>query len=552
MLENHKDLDRGRMKAYDGSLELSEKDSWLVLKNAKYQQIGYRYLNEGENISLGAKFRFSLHVIRIGNQSKPIVQALSSSDTVDIPLVTDVSVVTSNSVVPPVSGVINAAVSVDNNPLVEKANELSISVYDSISLGLDFSHGMNFAKETRRNFHLDVHPSGDSGHFIMVVSFGRSQFRLSEDNVGLVLESVLGGFCDSFKVSALSERVFSFCVSSKRVGFQILKLRKFVCPKFKCFFHLWGRGGPNWKREFKNWQKECDEEWTLISPSKRRVQLGLSALKKPAPKSIMRPPAGSYRKKLNFAESLCYEACNGYQDAKLPKKTGVLIHDSVAVPSKAIIPFGNFNTDSVVNAATSSSGTRHESVSEELHSDLNDNLDGLKQLVDDMAFQFWECSRCLSMGHKVSACTNDIRCKKCFPYGHIGKSCFNSLAKKDKRWVPRRKVSGVNDKYSVGPNKSLVAPSPDLPDIFSPSTSSSPVPSPPPYHIEGSVDNPSSMANFELDPAPWLPWGHHIIDGGPTRLPQTFYFPSQDPPEQHQQYCVAVIEPAQPLEDEGF
>jgi hypothetical protein len=24
------------------------------------------------------------------------------------------------------------------------------------------------------------------------------------------------------------------------------------------------------------------------------------------------------------------------------------------------------------------------------------------------------------------------------------------------------------------------------------------------------------MANFEVDPLPWLSWGHQIIDGGPT------------------------------------
>jgi hypothetical protein len=51
------------------------------------------------------------------------------------------------------------------------------------------------------------------------------------------------------------------------------------------------------------------------------------------------------------------------------------------------------------------------------------------------------------------------------------------------------------------------------------------------------------MANFELDPTPWLPWGHDIIGGGPTRLARTFYFPSQDPLEQHQQYYIAVMEP---------
>jgi hypothetical protein len=57
-----KDLDRGRMKAYDGSLELSDRDFWLVLKNAKGHQIGCRYLQKSENISLGAKFKFPLHV----------------------------------------------------------------------------------------------------------------------------------------------------------------------------------------------------------------------------------------------------------------------------------------------------------------------------------------------------------------------------------------------------------------------------------------------------------------------------------------------------------
>jgi hypothetical protein len=384
------------MKAYDGSLELSEKDSWLVLKKAKSQQIGCRYLNKGENISLGAKFWFPLHVVRIGHQFKPVAQPLvSATSPVEAPLSTEVSVVSGNSAVPPVSGVINSEVSNESRPLIENANDLSMFVYDSISLGLDFSHGMNFAKETQRNFHLDVHPSGDSRHFIMVVSFGRAQFRLSDGNVGLVLEAVLGGFCDSFKVSALSERVFSFCVSSKRVGFQILKLRKFVCPKFKCFFHLWGRGGPNWKREFKIWQQECEEEWNLISPSKRRIQLGLRALKKPAPKSILHSTMGSYRKKLNFAKSLCYEACNGYQDPKMPRKTGVLIHESVAASSKAMIPFGNINLDPFVDSAPPSSdqsGSHHESVSpslsEDLHPDLHDNLDGLEQLVEDMVFQF--------------------------------------------------------------------------------------------------------------------------------------------------------------------
>jgi hypothetical protein len=94
--------------------------------------------------------------------------------------------------------------------------------------------------------------------------------------------------------------------------------------------------------------------------------------------------------------------------------------------------------------------------------------------------------------------------------------------------------------------------SPDPPDTSDSLPCAPQVPSPLPYRQVQFAAHPRAMANFELDPAPWLPWGHHIIDGGPTRLPQTFYFPSQDPPEQHPEYCMAVIEPPQPPEDDGF
>jgi hypothetical protein len=59
------------------------------------------------------------------------------------------------------------------------------------------------------------------------------------------------------------------------------------------------------------------------------------------------------------------------------------------------------------------------------------------------------------------------------------------------------------------------------------------------------------MANFEVDPVRWLTLGHHIVDGGPMRLPRTFYNPSVTPPVRHGNYLVAVLEPAPPAADEG-
>ncbi|KAM0912257.1 hypothetical protein ACQ4PT_012946 [Festuca glaucescens] len=54
------------------------------------------------------------------------------------------------------------------------------------------------------------------------------------------------------------------------------------------------------------------------------------------------------------------------------------------------------------------------------------------------------------------------------------------------------------------------------------------------------------MANFEVDPTPWVPWGHQVIDGGPTRLPRSFYFATQDPPQKHQSDCIGIVHPPPP------
>jgi hypothetical protein len=54
------------------------------------------------------------------------------------------------------------------------------------------------------------------------------------------------------------------------------------------------------------------------------------------------------------------------------------------------------------------------------------------------------------------------------------------------------------------------------------------------------------MANFEVDPAPWLPPGHQIIDGGPTRLPRTFYTPAVRPPRRNETICTAELLPPPP------
>jgi hypothetical protein len=223
-------------------------------------------------------------------------------------------------------------------------SEMRSAVYEAMTMGLDFSDGISFAKSIRRKYFSAVHPSRDSGHFTMVVCFGRTSFRLSEDSASIALEAAIGGFCGSLKVSSLRERVYFFVVSSKQVGFDVLNLRSYVCPKFKCYFHLWGNGGPNWTREFNAWQKECKEEWTLVSPSRRRMQLALKALRAPKPKSAIKSDSLVHRK-LAFASTIEYSACKGYtcvKDLEKKSETQVVPFESAqsSTSSQVNIPFG--------------------------------------------------------------------------------------------------------------------------------------------------------------------------------------------------------------------
>ena len=148
--------------------------------------------------------------------------------------------------------------------------------------------------------------------FTLIVSFSRHAFWLCEDSAAAALEAAIGGSAIDLRVLHVKDKVFSFQVSCKQVGFILMDLRYFACDLFKCYFNLWGNGGPNWVRELKIWRKECDAEWILISPTKRRSSMGLLAMHRPPVRSSLKS-ATTVRKKLSFATFEQYSACKGYR-----------------------------------------------------------------------------------------------------------------------------------------------------------------------------------------------------------------------------------------------
>ncbi|RLN04297.1 hypothetical protein C2845_PM13G19540 [Panicum miliaceum] len=88
---------------------------------------------------------------------------------------------------------------------------------------LDLQPGLDFQSFIWRKLGLPINIRVGLDHesFVLVVSFGRCKLHLSQSSVGEILQATLGGHATAFKVSHLNDRVFSFVVASKLVGFQV-------------------------------------------------------------------------------------------------------------------------------------------------------------------------------------------------------------------------------------------------------------------------------------------------------------------------------------------
>jgi hypothetical protein len=110
-----------------------------------------------------------------------------------------------------------------------------------------------------------------------VVSFGRANFWLDLDLVGIAIHSCLGGNGIDLRISHIRDRTFKISVVSKAAGFMIYNLKSFSCKSFHCFFHLWGFGAPNRQREFNNWITEQSRDWQIVSRRKSPL-IGANAI----------------------------------------------------------------------------------------------------------------------------------------------------------------------------------------------------------------------------------------------------------------------------------
>lgn len=135
--------------------------------------------------------------------------------------------------------------------------------------GLSFAAGLKVQAHVERAFGLPVtFPDLVPSSFTLVAAFGRCKFRLDIASVSTILQATLGGSAAHFRISFLSDRTFKFFVCSRRVGFYVAGLQSFSCQLYAVTFHLWGNGGPNWRKEFALFQLEEERSWSPAPNSK--------------------------------------------------------------------------------------------------------------------------------------------------------------------------------------------------------------------------------------------------------------------------------------------
>lgn len=255
-------------------------------------------------------------------------------------------------------------------------------------------------------------PVSSPQEFLLVVSVGRCKFRLSSLTVGFLLQSVLGGSADAFPVFQLDDRVFRFSVHSKLVGFHIAQLHSFECSDYKVFFHLWHGGGPNYIREFQQWEAEQAAEWTYVSTrhnhgglhsQKQRqapVRLGANAI----PILDRRPPRSSPAMAFSKFKS-------PLNDRRLPHKTQ---------SNGLLSSISNRDQPGKRSLYGLKSGNMHVSNAPGVLGPVPDRsklTSGARPLAN-------LCPRCLALAHERPFCNNPVRCRKCLRWGHKFRPCL--------------------------------------------------------------------------------------------------------------------------------
>jgi hypothetical protein len=130
-----------------------------------------------------------------------------------------------------------------------RKNSFDISqAFENAAAPAIFYHSIRFKDDIRTKFTYPVNlfDGPRRRELFLVISFGRSRFRLNRHIIVVVLQACFGGIAHMFKGKLLRDRSFKFSAASKLIVFSIYNSGIFSDADSEFFVNLWGEGGPNW------------------------------------------------------------------------------------------------------------------------------------------------------------------------------------------------------------------------------------------------------------------------------------------------------------------
>ncbi|TVU49835.1 hypothetical protein EJB05_01173, partial [Eragrostis curvula] len=298
---------------------------------------------------------------------------------------------------------------------------------------LDLQPGLDMQATIWRKLKLSVNHSegNDLNQFFLLASFGRSKFRLSEENVGFALQSCLGGNARDFKVKQIGDRVFQFVVSSKAVGFHIYNLKFYHCELFKVFFNLWSDRGPRLESEVQRWEHEQESEWIPVINKKKQRRIEKMSFADAVKRPRMNPLTGANKVPIRLKEQVPVSKVFQRIKSALPKPQVKSVFDRIQFPKASVfdrIQFLDQEPAKNKEPEIQLGGNNGEAI-QNLNGAGPSNLAGLDRSKQQQKAHITQqpkplfCTRCLRDNHMRPNCRSRIKCFSCDRWGHIASHC---------------------------------------------------------------------------------------------------------------------------------